>query len=124
MIYTFRLFDVCTTDIPAFTAAFEDGPWRRLSVRLSGHLHTGLLVQSKLASVSRFLSLEIWQSEQHYLAAQATANFQDFHRSLRLLAVSHQRVGTFSYHYPPDTAQIPSYSTRMPATPSVQKVSQ
>ncbi len=39
-------------------------------------MHTGLLVRSMFPTV--FLSLAIWQSEQHYLAAEDTTEFLNF----------------------------------------------
>ncbi len=115
MIYVIRLYEVHAADVPAFTAAFdEDGPWQRLSGRLSGHLHTGLLVRSTLPPV--FLSLAIWQSEQHYLAAEDTVEFRNFNHSLRFLAASYQSTGMFHYRCLPKKEEVTLYSIRTPIT--------
>jgi hypothetical protein len=108
-------------DVPAFIATFdEDGPWQQLSGRLSGHFHTGLLVRSTVPPV--LLSLGIWQTEQHYRAAEDTEEFQKFNRSFRLLAASHQSIGAFRYRDQQDRMQIPTYSIRIPVDRSVQQV--
>lgn len=121
MIYVIRLYEVHAADVAAFTAAFdEDGPWQRLSGRLSGHLHTGLLVRSTLPPV--FLSLAIWQSEQHYLAAEDTAEFRNFNHSLRFLAASYQSTGMFHYRCPQEKEEIPSHSIHIPIALSAQLV--
>lgn len=101
MLYVIRLYEVYGADVPAFIAAFEENPpWQRLSYRPDGHLHTGLLVRCTLPP--SFLSLAIWQSEQHYLAAEDTAEFLNFNRSLRMLAASYQSIGMFRYRCQPE----------------------
>ncbi len=119
MIHVIHSYTVQAADVPAFIAAFEDAPWQRLPLHRSGHLHTGLLVCSTLIPV--FLSHGIWQSEQHYLAAQGTAEFREFYRSLNLLAESHQSIGTFRYHCQQNREPIPTYSVRVPVSPPVRR---
>jgi hypothetical protein len=122
MIYVIRLYEVQATDVPTFTAAFDDGPWQRLSSRLNGHLHTGLLVRSTLPPV--FLSLAIWQSEEQYLAAEDTAEFRNVDHSLRLLAASYQSKGMFHYRCRRGKNEIQSHSIRIPFALSAQPVRQ
>ncbi len=119
MIHVFHSYTVQAIDVSAFLATFDDGPWNRLPLNLSGHHHTGLLVCSTLPPV--FLQHGIWQSEQHYLAAQGTVEFREFNRTLNLLADSHQSIGTFRYHCRQDREPIPTYSVRMPVPPLVQR---
>lgn len=123
MIYVIRLYEVHAANIPAFTAAFEeDAPWQRLSYRLDGHLHTGLLVRSTLPA--SFLSLAIWQAEEQFLAAENTVEFLNFNRSLRILSASYQSVGIFRYRCQPEKEDIPGHSIRIPPTLSAQTVRQ
>lgn len=123
MVYAIRLYEVHAVNVPAFTAAFEeDPPWQRLSYRLDGHLHTGLLARSTLQP--SFLSLAIWQAEEQFLAAENTVEFLNFNRSLRILSASYQSVGIFRYRCQPEKEEIRAHSIRIPVTPSVQTVRQ
>ncbi len=85
-------------------------------------MHTGLLVRSMLPPV--ILSLAIWKSEQHYLAAEDTAEFRNFNRSLRLLAASYQSIGMFRYRCQPEKEEVPDRSIRILFAPSAQQVRQ
>lgn len=123
MVYAIRLFEVQPVDVPAFTAAFEnDPPWKHLSYQLDGHLHTGLLVGSTLPP--SFVSLAIWQNEEQFIAAESSAEYLNFNRSLRILSASYQSVGIFRYRCQPEKEDIPAYSIRIPASPSAQPVRQ
>jgi hypothetical protein len=123
MVYVIRQYEVDAANFSAFTAAFaEDAPWQRLSFQRDGHLHTGLLVRSTLQP--SFLSLAIWQSEQHCLAAEATAEFLNFYRSLRLLSVSYQSAGMFRYMLQPQPEEVPGPVIGNWATRSFQSVRQ
>jgi len=123
MVYAIRLFEVPDVNVPAFTAAFQDDPpWQHLSYQLDGHLHTGLLVGSTLPP--SFISLAIWQSAEQFVAADNSAEYLNFNRSLRILSASYRSVGIFRYHCQPEKEDIPSYSTRMPLDPSAQPVRQ
>jgi len=119
VIYVVDVYTVLPHDASAFSAAFEDGPWQRLSWQESGHLHTGLLLQSTLPTI--YLSLGIWRSETDYLNAEDTPEFREFHRSLKLLSISYQCIGAFRYQCREQGAQIPSYSPQIPVRPSVPR---
>jgi hypothetical protein len=121
MIYVIRSYEVHAVNAPAFVAAFEeDAPWQRLSHRLDGHLHTGLLVRSMLPP--SVLSLAIWQSEEQFLAAEDTVEFLNFNHLLRILSASYLNVGIFRYRCQPEKEEIPAYATRLPVTPSAHPV--
>lgn len=123
MVYALRLYDVDAVNVPAFTAAFEEEPpWRHLSYELDGHLHTGLLHRSSFEP--SFLSLTIWNSEEHFLAAENTAEFCNFNHLLRALASSYQSIGVFRYCGQPDIRAIPVRSLRIPAALPVSAVRQ
>jgi hypothetical protein len=114
VIFVLRLYEVNAVDAHAFTAAFdEDGPWRRLSGRLRGYIHTDLLVRSTFPTV--LLLLEFWQSEQHYAIAERNAEVREFLRSLRNLAVSHQSLGVFYFRSQREKDMIQGSSFQMPA---------
>ena len=119
MIYIIHSYTVQAANVPPFIRAFEDGPWQRLPLYRSGNLHTGLLVGSTLIPV--FLSLGIWESEQHYLAAQDTAEFRAFDRSVNLLVESHLAIGAFRYHCRQDRETIPTYSVQVSVFPPAQR---
>jgi hypothetical protein len=123
MIYVIRQYGVDPANFVAFTETFErDAPWQRLSFQRDGHLHTGLLVRSTLQP--SFLSLAIWQTEQHCLAAEATAEFRDFNRLLRLLSVSYQSAGMFRYMFQPQPEEVPGPMGRNSTARSFQSVRQ
>ncbi len=113
MIFVLRLYELDTVDVPAFTAAFdEDGPWRRLSGRLHGYIHTDLLLRSTFPTV--FLLLEFWLSEQHFAIAESDAEVRGFLRSLRNLAASHQNLGVFCFRSQWEKETVQGSSFRMP----------
>jgi len=113
VIFVLHLYEVNAVDAPAFTAAFdEDGPWRRLSGRLRGYIHTDLLVRSSFPTV--LLLLEFWQSEQDYEIAERNAEVRGFLRSLRNLAVSHQSLGVFRFRSQWKKEMIQDSSFQMP----------
>ena len=114
MIFVLRLYEVNAVDVPAFTATFdEDGPWRRLSGRLRGYIHTDLLVRSTFTTV--LLLLEFWQSEQHYAIAERDTEVREFLRSLRNMAVSHRSLGVFCFRSLWEGEMIQSSPFQMPA---------
>lgn len=123
MIFVLRLYEVNTVDAADFTAAFdEDGPWRRLSGRLRGYIHTDLLVRSTFPTV--LLLLEFWQLEQDYEIAKRNAEVRGFLRSLRNLAVSHQNLGVFRFRSQWEKETIQGSSFRIPADLSGWRVPQ
>ncbi len=123
MVYAIRLYEVADLNVPAFTAAFyDDPPWHRLSYHLDGHLHTGLLVRSTLPP--SFVSLAIWQGEEQFIAAEKSVEYSNFNRSLRILSASYQCAGVFHYRCQPENEEIPTYSIRIPVTPSAHPVRQ
>jgi hypothetical protein len=123
MVYAIRLFEVHAVNVPAFTAAFQDDPpWQRLSYQLDGHLHTGLLVGSALPP--SFVSLAIWHSEEQFIAAENSAEYLNFNRSLRILSAGYQSVGIFRYRCQPEKEEILAHSIRIPVTPSAHPVRQ
>jgi len=117
VIYAIDVYTVLPRDTSAFSAAFENGPWRRLSWQENGHLHTALHLRSTLPTT--YLSLGIWKSEAHYLIAVADREFRDFLRSLKLLSTSSECIGAFHYQCQPLSQQIPSYPSRIPVSRSV-----
>ena len=123
MICVLRMYEVNAVDAAAFTAAFdEDGPWRRLSGRLRGYVHTDLLVRSTFPTV--LLLLEFWQSEQDYEIAERNAEVRGFLRSLRNQAVSHQNLGVFCFRSQWEKEMIQDSSFRMPVDLSAWRVPQ
>jgi hypothetical protein len=117
------MYEVNAVDAPAFTAAFdEDGPWRHLSNRLRGYIHTDLLLRSTFPTV--LLLLEFWQSEQDYEIAERNAEVRGFLRSLRNLAVSHQSLGVFCFRSLWEKEMIHGSSFQMPADLSGWRVPQ
>ena len=123
MIFVVRLYEVNAVDARAFTASFdEDGPWRRLSGRLRGYIHTDLLVRFTFPTV--LLLLEFWQSEQDYEIAERSAEVRGFQRSLRNLAVSHQSLGVFCFRSLWEKEMIQGSSFRMPLDLSGWRVPQ
>ena len=119
MIYVVDIYTVLPRDASAFSAAFDDGPWQRLSWQEHGHLHTGLHVRSTLPAT--YLSLGIWRSETHYLKAEATPEFRELHRSLKLLSISYECIGAFRYQCQQHGAQIPTYLPKIPVGSSVSR---
>ncbi len=123
VIYAIELYTVDTRDTSAFSAAFEDGPWQHLTWQQHGHLHTGLHLQSAPPTMT-FLMLGIWKAESDYLNAQDTPEIRQFHRLLKLLSSSYERMGAFRYQYPRVAAEIPVCpSARRPVRTSVPKAS-
>jgi hypothetical protein len=123
VIFVLQLYEVNAVDAPAFTAAFdENGPWRHLTGRLRGYIHTDLLVRSTFPTV--LLLLEFWQSEQHYEIAERNAEVRGFLRSLRNLAVSHQNFGVFCFRSQWEKEMINDSSFRMPVDLSGWRVPQ
>jgi len=123
MVYAIRLYEVPSVNVPAFTAAFEENPpWQRLSYQLDGHLHTGLLVRSMLPP--SFVSLAIWQNEEKFVAAENSADYLNFNRSLRILSASYQSVGIFRYRCQPEEEQISDRHIRIPYDLSAHTVRQ
>jgi hypothetical protein len=117
------MYEVNAVDAPTFTAAFdEDGPWRQLSGRLRGYVHTDLLVRSTFPTV--LLLLEFWQSEQDYEIAESNAEVRGFLRSLRNLAVSHQSLGVFCFRSHWEKEMIQDRSFQMPVDLSGWRVPQ
>ncbi len=111
MVYAIRLYEVHAVNVPAFTAAFQDDPpWHRLSYKLDGHLHTGLLVRSTLPP--SFVSLAIWQGEEQFIAAENSVDYLNFNRSLRILSASYQSVGIFRYRCQPEEVEVRDRSVR------------
>jgi hypothetical protein len=119
VIYTIDVYAVDPLDTSAFTAAFDDGPWQRLFWQEHGHLHTGLHVRSTLPTT--YLSLGIWRSEAHYLKAEATPEFREFHRSLKLLSTSYECIGALRYECQLQGAEIPTYPLQIPVHSSVPR---
>jgi hypothetical protein len=123
MVYAIRIYEVHAVNVPAFTAAFQDDPpWQRLSFQLDGHLHTGLLVRSTLPP--SFVSLAIWQSEEQFIAAENSAEYLNFNRSLRILSAGYQSVGIFRYRCQREKEEILAHSIRIPVAPSAHSVRQ
>jgi hypothetical protein len=123
MVYAIRIYEVHAVNVPAFTAAFQNHPpWQHLLYQLDGHLHTGLLVGSTL--LPSFVSLAIWQSEEQFFAAENSAEYLNFNRSLRILSASYQNVGIFRYRCQPEKEEILDHSIRIPVAPFAHRVRQ
>ena len=96
MICVITLYEIDTANIAAFASAFDvDGPWRRISNRLPGHVHTDLLRQATYLLF--FLVQDFWESERDYANAERNAEVYSFRQSLRTLVVCQHCMGVFRF---------------------------
>jgi hypothetical protein len=94
MICVITLYDIDTSNVAPFSSAF-DGPWKRISSRLPGHIHTILLRRS--THLLFFLVQDFWESERDYANAECNAEVYSFRQSLRSLTVCQQSMGIFRF---------------------------
>lgn len=97
MIYVLRLFEVDAAECAAFTSAFAPGGlWHEIAATISGHVHTQLMQQH--GKQYAFLTLEFWQSEEHYRRSRESLLVRALLEWLRSTTREHHCIGVF--HFP------------------------
>jgi heme-degrading monooxygenase HmoA len=94
MICVINLYEIETVNVAAFVSAF-DGPWKRLSRQLPGHVHTQLLRRAN--GLLFFLVQDTWESERDHANAENSAEVYSFRQSLRTLVACQQSLGIFRF---------------------------
>lgn len=108
MIYTLDVYTVHHRNTSAFYAAFEEGPFQRLSWEASGHFHTGLhFTETRLRTT--FFALGLWKTKSHYLNAEHTPEIREFRQRLKLLSTGYESLGAFRSQCSRLAAEVPTY---------------
>jgi hypothetical protein len=96
MICVITLYEVETENIAAFASAFDvNGPWKRITDRLPGHVYTQLLRRAN--GLLFFLVQDTWESERDHANAENNAEVYSFRQSLRTLVACQQSLGIFRF---------------------------